>query len=306
VRALTSRVIREISLHLDALEKDMALREEANFSDRAEAIDLIETYVLDRIEFELRDNCPADALAALERRAESLVRLLRDVDQRLLYGLRTNIRSGNYTGQGLRRTFEELSHTYEHSFGEDGCPYDSLDTLVSSLLEIDTLPEEVIEREPEMIFYQPTPARLILELTSVVDVSRDDVFYDLGSGLGQVAILVNLLCGVKAKGIEVDPGYCDYARRCAKALNLTDVEFINLDARVADYSDGTIFYLYTPFAGKMLRDVLGKLEEESKKKTIRVCVYGPCILDVSRQHWLKLCSQSIGDVEFTLGVFVSV
>jgi precorrin-6B methylase 2 len=303
---LSSQIIQEMSLRLETLERDAALREEANFSDRAEAIDFVETYVLDRIEFELRDSCPAEALAALERRAESLVRLLRDVDQRLLYGLKMGIRSGNYTGQGLRRTFEELSHTYEHGFGEDGCPYDNLDTLVSSLLEIDALPEEMVEREPEMIFYQPTPARLILELMSMVDVSRDDVFYDLGSGLGQVAILVNLLCGVKTKGIEVDPGYCDYARRCAKALNLTDVEFINLDARVADYSDGTIFYLYTPFKGRMLRDVLEKLAEEAKKKTIRVCAYGPCILDVSRQNWLKSCSQSTGDVEFTLGVFVSI
>jgi hypothetical protein len=39
-------------------------------------------------------------------------------------------------------------------------------------------------------------------------ITQADVFFDLGSGLGQVPILVNLLSGAAAKGMEFEPVYC--------------------------------------------------------------------------------------------------
>ena len=66
-----------------------------------------------------------------------------------------------------------------------------------------------------MVFYQPTPGRIIFELVERAALQKHDTFYDLGSGLGQVVILVSLLSGARAKGIEFDPAYCEYARRCA-------------------------------------------------------------------------------------------
>jgi hypothetical protein len=119
------------------------------------------------------------------------------------------------------------------------------------------------------------------------DFRPDDVFYDVGSGLGQVAILVHLLSGVRTRGLEVEPAYCHYATRCARALNLSRVEFINVDAREAGYSDGTIFFLYTPFEGGMLDQVLGRLRDESRKRSVRLYTYGPCTLVVSQQVWLE-------------------
>lgn len=305
--ALSSQIIREISLHLEALEKSEALRKGTNFSDRAEAIDFIETDIIDQIEFGLCDGSQVEVLMMLKRRAESLVKLLQGINRKLFRKLQLDIKSGNYTGESLRRKFEEYaSHTSEWGGKQDNTAYDSFDAFVSGLLQISTSPEETIRRKPEMVFYQPTPARVVLELVDKADITPDDVFYDLGSGLGQVAILVNLLSGAKTKGVEVDPGYCDYAWRRAKELNLLNVEFINLDARDADYSDGTVFYLYTPFEGKMLQDVLERLKGEAKRRAVRVCTYGPCILDVSRQAWLRCVDQDASDVEFRLGVFASI
>ena len=156
-----------------------------------------------------------------------------------------------------------------------------------------------------MVFYQPTPGRIIFELVERAALQKQDTFYDLGSGLGQVVILVRLLSGARAKGIEFDPAYCEYARRCAQDLNLSGVDFVNVDAREANYDDGTVFFLYTPFEGKMLQEVLARLKGEARERTIGVYTYGPCTLEVSRQDWLKSVDESAYHVN-SLAVFRSV
>ena len=182
--------------------------------------------------------------------------------------------------------------------------YDSLDALLAGLLLVSDAPEPARELEPEMVSYQPTPARIILELVERMAFTQQDVFYDIGSGLGHVCILVHLLGGVRARGVEHDPAYCDYARRCAGGLNVSDVEFLNVDARVADYSEGTVFFMYTPFEGRMLQQVLGRLGAASRTKRVRLCTYGPCTLVVSRQGWLQPEGQN-DDQIYRLAVFTS-
>jgi SAM-dependent methyltransferase len=147
-----------------------------------------------------------------------------------------------------------------------------------------------------MFAYQPSPARVVLEMVEAVGFGRADVFCDIGSGLGQVSILVHLLSGVRTQGVEIEPAYCDYARRCAQRLNLSGVEFINADARQADLSEGTVFFLYTPFQGKMLEQVLERLRRESATRRIRLCAYGPCTPHVARHAWLERLDQDTGTV----------
>ncbi len=156
-----------------------------------------------------------------------------------------------------------------------------------------------------MVPYQPTPARVILELIDRADIRPDDIFYDLGSGLGQVPILVNLLTGARARGIEAEPGYCVFARRCAERLNTPQVQFLNIDAREADYAEGTVFYLYTPFTGKMLEQVLSRVAAQTGLRRIRLVSYGPCAAAVSRQGWLRCLDRVCGEPEFELAVFES-
>ncbi len=123
--------------------------------------------------------------------------------------------------------------------------YDNLDLFINGLLTDRELPFEIKEREPGMIYYQKTPARIILALIKKAAFQHGDVFYDLGSGLGQVTILVNLLTSVISKGVEYEPAYVNYAKACAAGLNLSDTHFINEDARYADYSiRQCIFYVY--------------------------------------------------------------
>ena len=167
------------------------------------------------------------------------------------------------------------------------------------------MPEQTRDLEPEMVYYQKTPARVVFELVEKSHFSGNDVFFDLGSGLGQAAILVNLLAGVTVKGIEFEPAFCDYARECAAELNLSDVTFINADARKADYSEGTVFFMYTPFSGEILHDVLNRLRKEALLRKIRIITYGPCTEQVALQSWLHPEGPKDDNIN-KLGIFTSL
>jgi SAM-dependent methyltransferase len=137
-----------------------------------------------------------------------------------------------------------------------------------------------------------------------VEMGGDDVFVDIGSGLGQVVLLVNLFTGAKARGIEYEPAYCAYAGAIAARMRLADTEFVNADARGGDYSKGTVFFLYTPFEGRMFQDLLRLLQNESLARVIRIFTYGPCSAIVAAENWCRCVNGSPVD-PYQLCLFVS-
>ena len=277
------QIIHDIRSDIEAVENDGSLYEETSFRRRSKALDVLEVDVIGRIEGLFLAEGPSEELRGLRHCAEAVKGQLEDVDEGLFQRLRAHIASGDYTSTALRQRIIDYAGS---GSGEGNEGYDDLDAFVHGLLMIGTAPEETREREPEMVAYQPTPARIILELVEKADLQCDDVFYDIGSGLGRVAMLVHLLDGVRVKGVEVEPAYCEYARRCAGALNLSGVEFIQVDAREADCSDGTVFFLYTPCDGEMLEQVLRRLRDGSRGRSVRLYTYGPCTRQVARQRWL--------------------
>ncbi len=284
--------IRQIQAKLEAIERDDVLYKEAGFGSRLEALDVIEASILPRVEGLLAARGQAQELVALQQRAVALKSRLEASDEELFRRLRAGIRAGDYRGAELRRQLETCAGAGRGRRSQDGGAYDSLDALIGGILLSGAAPGPTMERDPEMVAYQPTPARIIFELVERAELQKRDTFYDLGSGLGHVVILVNLLTGVAAKGIEIDPAYCEYARRCAQGLDLPEVEFIHADAREADYAGGTVFFLYTPFEGRMLQQVLDRLGQEAETRRITVYTYGPCTWQVSRQHWLENVDQT--------------
>ena len=148
-------------------------------------------------------------------------------------------------------------------------------------------PSQPLAVKPEMVFYQPTPVRHILHLIRVGPITADEVFVDLGSGLGHVALLVSMLTGVKSIGIEIEPAYVACAQECAQRFDQVRVQFLHADARSADLSNGTVFYLYSPFTGSILADVLARLREESARRPIKVCTLGLCTTTIRKQSWLE-------------------
>ena len=117
-------------------------------------------------------------------------------------------------------------------------------------------------------------------------------------------MLVNLLTGMAARGVEVEPAFVDFATAQATSLQLNAVTFLNCDARTADYRDGTIFFLFTPFCGDMLRTVLARLQEVAADHPIRICTFGPCTPRVAEQGWLRPCHGN-PQHEYQLVIFCS-
>jgi SAM-dependent methyltransferase len=197
--------------------------------------------------------------------------------------LRERIAAGGISPRELLTTFQQYVGAARHGTRDD-LKYDDLDALVAGILSTDQLVDDgTVESDPDMVPYQPTPARLILALLQDLRPTERDVFVDVGSGLGTVPTLVALLTGARAVGIERQPHYCAYAQDRVRCLNLSSVSFVQQDARTADFSTGTIFYMFTPFKGTMLRDVLQRLDGEARRRTIRLCIYGPLLREALRE-----------------------
>jgi len=280
-RERTEIDLRRAGTGLDAMEADASLFAPRNLEARSRAL---------------------DELAFLQElfRMRGL-----DMDERLFRRMRQRIRAGGYTPRSLRAALERYAGYRPAQRAGLIAGYDALDVLVHGLLLPNPTPGETVIRSPEMVQYEATPARAVLAMVDDAQIGSEDVFYDLGAGLGHIVILVHLLTGAQARGVEVEPAFCAYARASAEELRLSGVRFIAADARQADYGEGTVFFLFTPFRGAMLRAVLGRLQEQAARRTIRVCTYGTCTHEVAKAPWLQVQDADMVH-DFRLAVFRSV
>jgi len=268
---------------LDGLTRTSEASDPVGFIERNRALD-----DLDLLLFELTHDRGPDDVAGPET-TESVARLvtLRDRRQRIndsmAQRLRERIAAASVPPSELLATFREYVSAAPRD-ARDDLTYDALDALVAGVLYADeVVAEGTVEWGPDMVPYQPTPARLILALLQDIRPTERDVFVDVGAGLGTVPTLVSLLTGARAIGIEWHPDYCACARRIVQGLNLATVAFVRQDASTADFSTGTIFYMFTPFKGAMLRDVLRRLDGEGRRRAIRLCVHGPLVREALRE-----------------------
>jgi len=289
--------LSKLQAEFAALEANSTLLRETNLYAREKALDYIG--FIGEIAAMHKDDA---GLAGLYAQALGLQTRLTAINTQLFTRLRAKIQAGAYTRQALRQEFQLFTAYAPIDQGQAHIGYDGLDSLIGGLFEIDPPPQATQTLSPEMVHYEPTPARAILDLIDHVDFAPTDLFYDLGSGLGYVAMLVNLLTGVQTKGVELEPAFCVYAQSTARRFGLTSIEFINADARQADYRDGTVFYLFTPFRGALLQSVLAKLANEARVRPIKICTYGPCTLSVAQQPWLRSLDAN-ADHEFKLAIF---
>jgi hypothetical protein len=243
-------------------------RDPLAFVARADAIDRLDLHLLGAGEGRPRND------------AERLVEAMEAIDRGLFDYLRERIR----LGEGRQALAPWL-------VGEvlPGQHYDALDALLAGVLAIDE--PEIDDPVPpaDMVFYQPSPARHIVDGIRRASIAAHEVVLDLGSGLGHVPILAHVLTGARTRGVEREPAYVDSASRAASALALGDVTFVVGDARDAILASVDVFYLFTPFIGTVLRDVLARIEAEATRRAVRVVVLGPCARTFARMPWL--CSE---------------
>ncbi len=141
----------------------------------------------------------------------------------------------------LRSLIEEDLSAPCHGLG-----YDCVDEVISGVFQFEEPQGDSSSRDPERLFYQPTPARHIFRLIELTALDASDIFVDLGSGLGHVPMLVSICTEARSFGIEIERAYDACARECAQRLHLDRATFLQGDVLEVDLSLGTVFYLTRP------------------------------------------------------------
>jgi SAM-dependent methyltransferase len=157
------------------------------------------------------------------------------------------------------------------------------DLWIDEALGFDPPPPDVPDLPRGAVPYLPCGAHEIVAMVLEAPVRQEDEVVDLGSGVGRAAILAHLLSGARVSGVEIQEPLVRYARAKCAELALPDVAFVHADA--AEISlDGSIFVLYAPFNGTMLRAVVRGLEQVARRRPIIVCAVGLELRDVP---WLR-------------------
>jgi len=261
---------------LQQLDNDPSLLEPNRLRQRLEALDRLDAYL----------PYPESLPPALHLRAQTIAANLEAVNLALYDSIRHEIQRGTQP-EAFLQCIHRQAESEEAAGPANNMGYDYLDELLAGVLQFEEPTTALIQTEPEIVPYQPTPARHIFDLLAAADLTASDVLVDLGSGLGHVPLLASICTPAHSIGIELELAYVDRARQCAHSLNLSRATFLQQDARTADLSFGTVFYLHTPFTGSILRRVLDLLMLEAAKHPIRICTYGPCTSLIADEPWLQ-------------------
>ena len=282
---------------LMALQSDTSLLDKTNLHARAEALDTL-TYISEVI----HHNPQASELATSLSQGKQLRHCLENINTELFKETRQILQSPQSTPSSLRALFNIYTGYKPGTDRYIHINYEALDILISGILFPENVPNPQLELKADMVHWEASPGSVVLDLLDHVSLQPQDVFVDLGSGLGNVAILVNLLSGVRAIGVEREPVYTHYAQQVAKAFSADRVTFDTRDARNANLNTGTVFYLFTPFVSSVLEYVMERIRHVAHYHPIRICSFGPCTPQIGRLAWLH---NTNGDPEheFKLAIF---
>jgi len=284
---------------LGALEQDQSLNDDDNLAARFLA--------LKRLDF-LEE---AHQLLAFGQPTSDQLQRIRtlqaDLDRRnqaLFQRVRSCIGAGAFTS---RQLLTLLQNNTSYRAGNSACLHwggEAADELAAGLFRSDRPTQQWNGGDSEMIHYEPAPVSALLELVDRVPMTSADRFVDIGSGLGQVVLLVRLLTGVEAVGLEVMPAFVEQAEQEAAALGVSGVTFEQGDARNADLCRGTVYFLFSPFRGQMLQTVLKRLRDEAMARQLTICSFGPCTVTIAAENWLTIEEPEMNN-EFRLAIFHS-
>jgi SAM-dependent methyltransferase len=147
-----------------------------------------------------------------------------------------------------------------------------------------TVPDQTLRPD---IFFLGTPQPVVDAMLEMADIQRGDVLYDLGSGDGRIPIAAAKRYGIRAVGIEIDPGMIAEARANARKAGVEHlVTFVERDLFLADISEASVVTLY----------LLDRLNLQLRPKLLRDLEPGTRI--VSHQFgmgdWRPEAARSIG------------
>ncbi len=134
-------------------------------------------------------------------------------------------------------------------------------------------------KHKDNLAYVPHDYWYVRAMARRLKLAREDVFYDIGCGMGRILCVVARRRIRKCVGIELLEPLCQQARRNGLRLRgrKAPIEIICADAARADLSEGTVYYLFNPFGKDTLRDFLANLETSISRdpRKVKVVYYNP-------------------------------
>lgn len=148
-------------------------------------------------------------------------------------------------GQELRAIFEAASGDRDH--------------FVEEVLGVAYPPLEEPTLGPELTPYMPSAYAEIMHAIDATGLARGQRFLDVGAGLGKAVLLAELLTDAECTGLELDPVLAAEANEAARALVLR-ARIADGDARTAPLPRADVVFMYLPFRGTVLAEVLTRVE----------------------------------------------
>lgn len=114
----------------------------------------------------------------------------------------------------------------------------------------------------------------VRKIIRIVRPTEEDVFYDLGCGMGRVVCMFGRKTLKKCVGVELSPYYYRLCARNAGTLRgrNSQIEVRCQDAATAEISDGTIYYMFNPFGASTMTKVLSNIERSLITNPRRVTI----------------------------------
>jgi hypothetical protein len=139
----------------------------------------------------------------------------------------------------------------------------------------------------------PTYYLRALALRHYLRPTEDDVFIDLGCGLGRMLFVFAGSSMRKIRGIEFDGWACEKARQNLQAFRgrREGIEIIQGDCATFQYNDETIVFLYNPFGEHTLTAALDGLRKSlsTNPRRLRICYFtAPLRRVLDNAEWLML------------------
>ena len=170
------------------------------------------------------------------------------------------------------------------------------DAWVDVVLGLDELPDDGPELPSGCVPYLPCAVDVLLRIAARIPVRPDDLFVDIGSGVGRAAVVMHLLTAMVVRGIEVQSGHVRAARNLVAGLGLSKVTFVQGDAvdLVEEWASATVFFLYCPFSGERLARFLQKVEMSIRDRDVYICAVD---LPLPACSWLERLAPDEGDLQ---------
>ena len=203
-------------------------------------------------------------------------------DARRTYGLVGALR--RIVGGGIGLVRDSLPWRWRQRFGDLDFDWEHRVDTTWSNVGLTTRVKEVFAGRG----YQPSDPQIFREMMKQIPVDlRGYAFIDLGSGKGRALLLAREYPFARIVGMELLPELHEVAQRNIGA-NLPEAErgrfeLLCGDAREYDFPAGPIFlYLFDPFPGSILAEVLANLERslDSDPRPVIIGYQNPVSEDV--------------------------